>query len=253
MPRFGDKVVLVTGGSRGLGRSMVQGFAGEGAKLVIASRKEENCVALAAEIEDAGGRAIGVGANTANTADLDALVEKAITAFGRVDLLINNAGNNISYGPLTDLSVEQFDKMIAINLRGPWYLASKMAPIMAEQGGGAVINILSVAALRASAYNGFYAAAKSGLEVLTKVMAQEWADKNIRVNAIAPGPYRSDLVQSSIDNMPGFEQGMRDSTLLKRIAEADEILNPVFYLATEKNTTGITLVADGGYLANSNL
>ena len=121
---------------------------------------------------------------------------------------------------------------------------------MAAGGGGSIINILSVAALRPPAYNGFYAATKCGLEAITKVMAQEWANDNIRVNAIAPGPYRSDLVDSSIAAIPGFEEGMRDSTLLKRIAETDEILKPVFYLASDGNITGTTLVADGGLTAS---
>jgi NAD(P)-dependent dehydrogenase (short-subunit alcohol dehydrogenase family) len=250
MSDFMGKVVLVTGGSRGLGKAMSLGFAEQGATVIIVSRKQDSCTALAEQIVQAGGQAVGIAANTGKTDDIDALVRQLKADYARIDLLINNAGTNIALGPLTDLSPEQFDKMFQVNLRGPWYLASRIAPIMAATGGGSIINILSVAALRPPAYNGFYAATKSGLEAITKVMAQEWANDKIRVNAIAPGPYRSDLVDSSIAAIPGFEEGMRDSTLLKRIAETDEILKPVFYLASDGNITGTTLIADGGLTAS---
>lgn len=250
MSDFTGKVVLVTGGSRGLGKAMSLGFAEQGATVIIVSRKQDSCTALAEQIVQAGGQAVGIAANTGNTDDIDALVRQLKADYARIDLLINNAGTNIALGPLTDLSPEQFDKMFQVNLRGPWYLASRIAPIMAATGGGSIINILSVAALRPPAYNGFYAATKSGLEAITKVMAQEWANDKIRVNAIAPGPYRSDLVDSSIAAIPGFEEGMRGSTLLKRIAETDEILKPVFYLASDGNITGTTLIADGGLTAS---
>ena len=250
MSDFTGKVVLVTGGSRGLGKAMSLGFAEQGATVIIVSRKQDSCTALAEQIIQAGGQAVGIAANTGKTDDIDALVRQLKTDYARIDLLINNAGTNIALGPLTNLSPEQFDKMFQVNLRGPWYLASRIAPIMAATGGGSIINILSVAALRPPAYNGFYAATKSGLEAITKVMAQEWANDKIRVNAIAPGPYRSDLVDSSIAAIPGFEEGMRDSTLLKRIAETDEILKPVFYLASDGNITGTTLIADGGLTAS---
>ena len=250
MSDFKGKVVLVTGGSRGLGKAMSLGFAEQGATVIIVSRKQDSCTALAEQIVQAGGQAVGIAANTGKTDDIDALVRQLKADYARIDLLINNAGTNIALGPLTDLSPEQFDKMFQVNLRGPWYLASRIAPIMAATGGGSIINILSVAALRPPAYNGFYAATKSGLEAITKVMAQEWANDKIRVNAIAPGPYRSDLVDSSIAAIPGFEEGMRDSTLLKRIAETDEILKPVFYLASDGNITGTTLIADGGLTAS---
>ena len=250
MSDFKGKVVLVTGGSRGLGKAMSLGFAEQGATVIIVSRKQDSCTALAEQIVQAGGQAVGIAANTGKTDDIDALVRQLKADYARIDLLINNAGTNIALGPLTDLSPEQFDKMFQVNLRGPWYLASRIAPIMAATGGGSIINILSVAALRPPAYNGFYAATKSGLEAITKVMAQEWANDKIRVNAIAPGPYRSDLVDSSIAAIPGFEEGMRDSTLLKRIAETDEILKPVFYLASDGNITGTILIADGGLTAS---
>ncbi|WP_101759805.1 SDR family NAD(P)-dependent oxidoreductase [Oceanicoccus sp. KOV_DT_Chl] len=249
MFNFENKVVLITGGSRGLGKAMSEGFALAGAKVVIASRKLESCQALAADIINQGGDALAVAANTGNTDDLDRLVETAINHYGRVDIVINNAGINIAMGALTDQTPAAFDKMYQVNQRGPWYLATKLAPYMAENGGGAIINILSVAGLRPPAFMGFYAATKAALEALTKVMAQEWAPMNIRVNAIAPGSYHSDLTDGVIDAIPGMEDGMLEANLIKRIADSKEILNPVFYLAGESYTTGITLTADGGMLA----
>jgi len=139
--------------------------------------------------------------------------------------------------------------MLDVNLKGPWYLASRLAPRMGEQGGGCVINVLSVAALSTPAYSGVYAATKAGLKALTEVMAQEWADWNIRVNALAPGSYHSDLTDGAIETIPGYGEGMVAAALIPRVAETEEILNPVFYLASESFTTGITLVADGGLMA----
>ncbi len=247
--RFKDKVVIVTGGSRGLGRAMSLGFAAEGAKVVVASRKLESCQATVAEIEAAGGSALAQAAHMGNMEDLDALIDASYQHFGRVDILVNNAGINVALGPLADIATAAFDKMMDVNLKGPWYLASRLAPRMGEHGGGCVINLLSVAAMITPAYSGIYAATKAGLKALTEVMAQEWAPLNIRVNALAPGSYHSDLTDGAIAALPDYATGMVEAALIPRIAETEEILNPVFYLASESFTTGITLVADGGLMA----
>jgi len=247
--RFKDKVVIVTGGSRGLGRAMSLGFGAQGAKVIVASRKQEACDAVVSQIEAAGGTAFAVPTHVGKLEDLDALVEASYEHFGRVDILVNNAGINVAFGPLTEVGPAAFDKMVDVNLKGPWYLASRLAPRMGEQGGGCVINVLSVAALSTPAYSGMYAATKAGLKALTEVMAQEWAPLNIRVNALAPGSYHSDLTDGAIEAIPGYGEGMLQAALIPRIAETDEILNPVFYLASEGFTTGITLVADGGFMA----
>jgi NAD(P)-dependent dehydrogenase (short-subunit alcohol dehydrogenase family) len=247
--KFKDKVVVVTGGSRGLGRAMSLGFAREGAKVVVASRKLASCEALVAQIEAEGGCAVAQAAHMGEVTNLDALIEAAYTHFGRVDILVNNAGINVALGPLSDITTAAFDKMVDVNLKGPWYLASRLAPRMGEHGGGCVINVLSVAALSTPAYSGVYAATKAALKALTEVMAQEWAAWNIRVNALAPGSYHSDLTDGAIAALPHYAEGMVTAALIPRIAETEEILNPVFYLASESFTTGITLVADGGFMA----
>ncbi len=247
--KFKDKVVIVTGGSRGLGRAMSLGFAREGAKVVVASRKLASCEEVVAQIAAEGGSALAQSTHMGDLAALDALIEAAYRQFGRVDILVNNAGINVAFGPLSDIAPAAFDKMVDVNLKGPWYLASRLAPRMGEHGGGCVINVLSVAALITPAYSGIYAATKAGLQALTEVMAQEWAPLNIRVNALAPGSYHSDLTDSAIEAIPGYGEGMVSAALIPRIAATEEILNPIFYLATESYTTGITLVADGGLMA----
>ncbi len=247
--RFKDKVVLVTGGSRGLGRAIALGFAREGAKVVVASRKLASCEAVVALIEAEAGTALAHAAHMGDTTALDALIDASYARFGRVDVLVNNAGTNVAFGPLADITTNAFDKMVDVNLKGPWYLASRLAPRMGQHGGGCVINVISVAALSTPAYSGIYAATKAALQALTEVMAQEWAAWNIRVNALAPGSYHSDLTDSAIATIPGYGEGMIAAALIPRIAETEEILNPVFYLASESYTTGITLVADGGLMA----
>ncbi len=245
------KVALVTGGSRGLGRAMVLGLAKAGADVVIASRKLENCEAVAQQVRALGRRALAVAAHMGDTNSLDGLVAQALEHFGRVDILVNNAGINVAAGPLTDLAPEAFQKMFAVNTQGPWYLASRLAPQMGELGGGAIINVISVAALKPPAYMGFYAATKAALQALTKVMAAEWAPLKVRVNALAPGTYHSDLTDGAIATMPGFEEGAKSASLQQRIADTEEIVGPLLYLASDMSafTTGATLVSDGGHTA----
>lgn len=244
------KVALVTGGSRGLGRAMVLGLARAGADVVIASRKLAGCEEVAAEVQAMGRQALAVSAHAGQMESLDALLEATYQRFGRLDILINNAGTNPVTAGLSDLTPELFQKVFEVNTKGPWYLASRAAPRMAQHGGGSVINVISVGGLKPPAYQGFYAGSKAALHALTKVMAAEWAHMGIRVNAIAPGSYHSDLFDVSAAQLPGFEEGSKAACVQKRIAETEEILGPVMYLASDMSsyTTGTTLIADGGYL-----
>ncbi|MBP9034986.1 MAG: glucose 1-dehydrogenase [Pseudomonadales bacterium] len=244
------KVALVTGGSRGLGRAMVLGLARAGADVVIASRKLAGCEEVAAEVQAMGRGALAVSAHAGQMESLDALLDAAYARFGRIDVLINNAGTNPVTAGLSDLTPDLFQKVFEVNTKGPWYLASRAAPRMAQHGGGSIINVISVGGLKPSAYQGFYAATKAALQALTKVMAAEWAQMGIRVNALAPGSYHSDMFDKSAAVLPGFTEGSIAATLQKRIADTDEILGPVMYLASDMSsyTTGTTLIADGGYL-----
>ena len=244
------KVALVTGGSRGLGRAMVLGLARAGADVVIASRKLESCEQVAEEVRTIGRRALPLSAHAGRMESLDALLEQTYATFGRLDVLINNAGTNPVTAGLSDLTPELFQKVFEVNTKGPWYLASRAAPRMAAHGGGSIINVISVGGLKPPAYQGFYAGSKAALHAMTKVMAAEWASMGIRVNAIAPGSFHSDMLDAALKILPGFEEGSREASLQKRIADTDEIIGPVMYLASDmsKFTTGATLVADGGYL-----
>ncbi|MAC34572.1 MAG: short-chain dehydrogenase [Haliea sp.] len=244
------KVALVTGGSRGLGRAMCLGLAEAGADVIVVSRKLENCETVAEAIRGKGRRALPLAAHVGRTEDLDAVIAASHEAFGHVDILINNAGMNPVAGGLSDLQPELFQKLFDVNTKGPWYLASRLAPRMAEHGGGSIINVISVGGLRPSAFQGFYAATKAALDALSKVMAAEWADKGIRVNSLAPGSYHSDLFDTAAQ-MPGFLEGAIDASLQKRVAETEEIIGPVLYLASDLSsfTTGHTLVSDGGFMA----
>ena len=243
------KTALVTGGSRGLGKAMSLGLARAGADVIVASRKIDSCEQVCETIRAMGRRALAVSAHMGDLSAIDQLINAAIDGMGKVDILINNAGINPGFGPLTDLSPAVFDKMFDVNLKGPWYLASRMAPHMQKSGGGSIINVVSVGGIKPAAFMGFYATTKAGLNAMTRVMAAEWAQMGIRVNAIAPGSYHSDLMDSSLA-IPGFEEGTKSSNLQKRIAATEEILGPVLYLASDMSqfTTGTTIVADGGFL-----
>jgi NAD(P)-dependent dehydrogenase (short-subunit alcohol dehydrogenase family) len=243
------KVALVTGGSRGLGRQMCLGLADAGADVIVASRKLDNCETVVAEIEAMGRRGLAVSAHTGRLEELDRLIEAAYDHFGRVDILVNNAGMNPTLGTLSEMSPDLFQKLFDVNTKGPWYLASRLAPRMAEHGGGSVINVISVGGLKPSALQGFYATTKAALHALTRVMAAEWAPLGIRVNSLAPGSYHSDLFDSAA-RIPGYLDGAIAASLQKRVAETEEIIGPVLYLASDLSafTTGATLVSDGGYL-----
>lgn len=244
------KVALVTGGSRGLGKAMSLGLAKAGADVIVASRKLESCEELCNEIRKLGVRALPVAAHMGALGDIDNLIERAVSEMGKVDILINNAGINPAVGGLSDLQPEMFDKLYNVNLKGPWYLASRLAPKMAQTGGGSIVNVISVGGIKPSAFMGFYAILKAGLNAMTRIMAAEWAPMKIRVNSLAPGSYHSDLFDKSAAALPGFEQGAIDACLMKRIADTGEIVGPILYLVSDFSsyTTGTTLVADGGYL-----
>jgi NAD(P)-dependent dehydrogenase (short-subunit alcohol dehydrogenase family) len=244
------KVALVTGGSRGLGRAMVLGLARAGADVVIASRKLDGCEQVAAEVRALGRQALPFAAHAGQMESLDALLEATFARFGRLDILINNAGTNPVTAGLSDLTPELFQKVFEVNTKGPWYLASRAAPRMANNGGGSIINVISVGGIKPPAYQGFYAATKAALNALTRVMAAEWAPLGIRVNSLAPGSYHSDMFDNSAAVLPGFTEGSIAASVQKRIADTDEIIGSVLYLASGMSsfTTGSTLVTDGGYL-----
>jgi len=240
------KVAVVTGGSRGLGRAMVLGLARHGADVVIASRKLAACEALAEEVEsETGRRALPIACHAGIWSDCDALFEKTYFEFGRADVLVNNAGMSPLYPSLPECSEELFDKVLAVNLRGPFRLTSLFGARMAASEGGSIINISSVAAVSPSPVEIPYGTAKAGLNNLTLGCARAFAPK-VRVNCIMPGPFLTDI--SKAWDLEAFHKNAALSIPLGRGGEPEEIVAAALYFASDASryTTGAILKIDGG-------
>jgi NAD(P)-dependent dehydrogenase (short-subunit alcohol dehydrogenase family) len=239
------KVVVVTGGSKGLGRAMALGFAEAGADVVVASRKLAPCEELAGEIRDMGRRALAVACHVGDWDQCATLVDATVDAFGRIDVLVNNAGIAPVPPSLLDVTAELFDKTIAVNLKGPLRLTALAAEHM--RPGGAIINISSKASLHPSATTVVYAAAKAGLNALTKAAATELGPRGIRVNAIVCGTFHTDSFHASAPTAE-LQAEMASRISLRRIASAEEIVGTALYLASDASSylTGELILLDGG-------
>lgn len=243
---FKGKVVAITGGSRGLGHAMALGFAACGANLAIASRKLDSCEATVAEIRamgrDASAHAIHVG----KWEDCNRLAEEVYARWGRCDVLINNAGLSPLYPSLLEHTEELFDKVIAVNLKGPFRLSALFGSRMAAGEGGAIINISSVGAIRPNETIAPYAAAKSGLNALTAAFANEYGPK-VRVNCIMAGPFHTDI-SKGWSHSEEFQRRARNTYALGRGGDPEEIVGAALYFASPgaSFTTGTVLTVDGG-------
>jgi len=241
------KVALVTGGSRGLGREMCLGFAAAGATVAVASRKLDACVALAEEITASTGvKATGFSANVARWDDCSRLVDEVYATFGTVDVLVNNAGSSPLYPSLAEVGEDLFDKVIALNLKGPFRLAALIGTRMAAGGGGSIINISTVGAVRPETNAIPYCAAKAGLNNLTVGLALEFAP-TVRVNCIMPGMFLTDISKAWPETV---SQQLRRLPL-QRGGEPSEIVGAALYLASPASsyTTGTILTVDGGLVS----
>lgn len=239
------KVVLVTGGSRGLGREMALGFAAAGADIAIASRKHDACVAAAREVEALGRRAFAHAAHVADWTQMGELVDAVYGHFGRVDVLINNAGMSPLYERPMDVSEDLFDKVIGVNLKGPFRLCALIGERMMAGDGGVIINVSSIAAIRPRKDIIPYAAAKAGLNAMTEAFADAFGPK-VRVNGIMPGPFLTDI--SKAWDMNAFTEGARRTIAMQRGGAPDECTAAALYLASDHAgyTTGAVLKIDGG-------
>jgi NAD(P)-dependent dehydrogenase (short-subunit alcohol dehydrogenase family) len=240
------KVAVVTGGSRGLGREMVLAFARHGADVVIASRKIDACRALAKEVEAATGqRALAVACHVGRWSDCDALYEQTLEAFGSAHILVNNAGMSPLYPSLPECSEELFDKVMAVNVRGPFRLGSLFGAHMAGGDGGSILNVSSVAAVSPTPVEIPYGAAKAGLNNLTLGLARAFAPK-VRVNCIMPGPFLTDI--SKAWDLEAFQKNAERGIPLRRGGEPDEVVGAALYFASDASsyTTGSILKIDGG-------
>src|SRR6478609_3098301 len=239
-----ERVAVITGGTRGLGLAIARGFAQAGAEVVIVSRKAEVCDEVAAALRTDGGRATAHACHVGHWDELDGLVEDVYRDFGRVDVLVNNAGVSPMYDRLTDVTEELFDKVIGVNLKGPFRLASLVGERMVQAGCGSIINVSSTGAVRPTSDIVPYAAAKAGVNAMTIGFAHALGPK-VRVNAIMPGPFLTTI--SEAWDMDALAERTRTFPL-RRAGLAEEITGAALYLAADASsyTTGTILTVDGG-------
>jgi NAD(P)-dependent dehydrogenase (short-subunit alcohol dehydrogenase family) len=239
------KVAVVTGGSRGLGREMVLAFAERGADVVIASRKLENCEAVADEVRALGRRALPLAYHAASWQGADDLAAAAYAEFGRVDVLVNNAGMSPLYPSVDAVTEDLYDKVMGVNLKGPFRLSAVVGTRMVADGGGSIIFVSSIASQRPSPSELVYGPAKAGLNALTYGLARTLGP-TVRVNCIVPGPFLTDI--SKAWDLEQFGRNARNAFALERGGEPHEIVGAALYFATAAGsyTTGTTLNVDGG-------
>jgi NAD(P)-dependent dehydrogenase (short-subunit alcohol dehydrogenase family) len=240
------KVALVTGGSRGIGKAIAVGLAKFGADVAVTSRKLPDLEEVAKEIKGLGRRSMAVATHVGRLEEIKNLVPKVKDELGRIDILVNNAGTNPTMDSAIDIEERAWDSIMNLNLKGLFFLGQTVAKVMKEQGGGKIINVASVAGITPDILP-VYSISKAGVIMTTKVMAQQWAQYNIRVNAIAPGLAKTKFSEALWSN-PAIEKVVMDRTPLRRVAEPDEMVGAVIFLASDASSyvTGHVLVVDGG-------
>lgn len=238
------RVVIVTGGTRGIGRAAAEAMAAIGARVVVASRKPQACEETVAAIAAAGGEALGVPAHMGSLDDVRGLVAATVARFGGIDVVINNAANALAL-PVGEFTEAAWAKVMDTNLRGPVFLVQEALPWLARSEHAAVVNVISAGAFMFAPGTSMYSAAKAGLMAMTRSMAAAYAARGIRVNALAPGTVDTDMVRN---NTPEAVERMATVSLLGRIAAPEEMVGPLVFLASDASSymTGQVLVVDGG-------
>jgi len=252
------KVALVTGASRGIGRATALGLAVAGADVVLTSRKLEALEPVAAEIRGVGRRALPVAAHLGRMEAVRNLVEAATAAFGRIDVLVNNAATTPAMATVLDVEERLWDAVMNLNLKGLYFLSQAVARVMRAHGGGSIINVSSIDGYRPEYMVGPYSIAKAAVLMATKSMALELAPHRIRVNAVAPGPVSTRILDSHWFHLPEDEARAQKAEFarmipLQHIGEPDEIVGAMVYLASDASsfTTGATIIIDGGTLLSA--
>jgi len=246
-----DKVAIVTGASKGIGKGIAIRYAEEGAAVTLASRSMELLTAIARQIEDAGGRALALPLDVRQPESVEAVVRKTVEAYGRLDIMVNNAGISMAH-PSEDLQPDDWQRALDTDLSGVFYGCRSAAKQMIAQGtGGCIVNITSVYGLVAAPMRAAYCASKAGANMLTKLLACEWASKKIRVNAIAPGYIRTELVQGVIDKGMLPVGAIEKRTPQGRIGEVSDLMGVAVLLGSDESEfmTGAIVTVDGGWTA----
>jgi NAD(P)-dependent dehydrogenase (short-subunit alcohol dehydrogenase family) len=238
------RVVIVTGGTRGIGLALAEGYVAAGARVVVASRKAEVCAAAESHLRGMGGDVLGVPTHLGRLEDIERLVEATVERFGGVDVVVNNAANALAQ-PLGQFTPEAWAKSFDVNLRGPVFLVQAALPHLTSSEHAAVLHVISAGAFLFSAWVSMYAAGKAALMSFTRSMAAEFAPRGIRVNALAPGSVDTDMVRAT---PPEAQETMRTASILGRFAAADEMVGPALLLTSDAGSyiTGQVLLADGG-------
>ena len=239
-----DRTVIVTGGTRGIGLALAEGFVLAGARVVVASRKPDACEQAAAHLRDLGGQAIGVPTHLGDVDDLGALVQRTVDEFGGIDVVVNNAANPLNQ-PLGAITVEALTKSYEVNLRGPVFLVQEALPHLKASEHAAVLNMVSIGAFIFSPMLSIYSSAKAAMVSFTRSMAAEFVQFGIRVNALAPGPVDTYMMQQNPQEMV---DAMVGGTLMKRLATPDEMVGAALLLTSDAGSyiTGQVVIVDGG-------
>ncbi|MCS7295268.1 MAG: SDR family oxidoreductase [Chloroflexota bacterium] len=245
------RVAIITGAGSGIGKAIAQRFAREGARVLVADLIAERAEASAAEIAGAGGEAFALAADVGAPEDAARLVAAAVERWGRLDILCNNAGIMDRMAPAADTPLDLWDRVLRVNLTGPFLLCREALPVMLRQGAGAIVNIASVGGLHGGRAGAAYTASKHGLIGLTKNIAFMYAAQNIRCNAICPGPVQTAIGLGGEPNAFGLARMQLGASLMPRIAQPEEIAAVALFLASDEASfvNGAVLVADGGWTA----
>ena len=240
-----DRVAIVTGGTRGIGRAVAEGFVSGGANVVVGSRKADACRETEEHLRAlGGGNAVAIPVHMGELDAGPALVERAVSEFGGVDIVVNNAANALTQ-PLGGFTPEAWQKSFDVNLRGPVFLIQAALPYLERSEHASIVNVISAGAFLFSANVAMYGAAKAAMMAFTRSMAAEFAPRGIRVNALAPGTVDTDMVRA---NTPEMQEAMANASFLRRAASPDEMVGPVLYLVSDASSfmTGQVLLVDGG-------
>jgi dehydrogenase/reductase SDR family member 4 len=244
-----NKIAIITGASRGIGKAIAAAFVREGARVAVCGRKQETLQAVAEEL---GASTMPIVCHVGRLTDIDAMIGAISRDWGPVDILVNNAGTNIAQGPCTDMTEAQFDKMVDINLKSAWRLMNRVAPGMVSRGAGSIINIASISGLKPQFHGMLYSLTKAALIMMTQSYALELGPGGVRVNAIAPGLIQTALSEFYWKNETRAAEQMARQPI-RHLGQPDEIAGLAVLLASDKGSyiTGQTLVADGGSLLSS--